>query len=227
VSVAFLRCARCGDARLPDADGSMTVTPNGRSGAARCSSAPLVRRGSARGCGGRGHGTNVAFSDVPQRRIVMRRATLVLVGAVLLALPVGSIWAASSDCEAARCAIQDALNQQCPCDAATNHGKYVSCVARLRNNLAKAGTIPINCKGAVQRCAARSTCGKPGFVTCQIPTDTCTSGTCAANPTVTCVTDFDCGTRCKTKSSVDRCTAAGGAVGTSSTCCADCAPPSP
>jgi hypothetical protein len=161
-----------------------------------------------------------------------------LITAMLLIVPTGGYAGThASDCEAARCAVQDAINQ-CPCDSATkNHGQYVSCVAHVRNRLAKDGTIPTNCKGAVQRCAAHSICGKPGFVTCEIPQfGTCgtacsadPTATCCADATTACTADTDCvvGTKCKIKSSADRCAAAGGAVGTSNTCCSDCPTPVP
>jgi len=162
------------------------------------------------------------------------KLTMILMAAMLLVAPVGA-RANQSDCEPARCAVQDAINQ-CPCDG-KNHGQYVSCVAHVRNQLAKDGTIPKNCKGAVQRCAAHSTCGKPGFVTCQIPQfGTCgtpcaadASTTCCGDATTACAVDTDCvvGSKCKIKSSTEKCTAAGGAVGTSNTCCADCPTPVP
>src|SRR5215467_2245737 len=140
---------------------------------------------------------------------------------------------AKQDCEPARCAAQAAIIAQCPsCDDASNHGRFVSCVAHVVKTLVDDGTVPGNCKGAVVRCAARSTCGKPGFVRCLFPTDTCVVdpatglGTCGANPALACVTDLDCGAKCKTKSSSDRCTTRGGIVGGSGTCCASCASPS-
>jgi hypothetical protein len=152
--------------------------------------------------------------------------------AMMLAL--ASMLAASGaraervDCEPARCAVQSAIAAQCSCDTATNHGQYVSCVAHIVRQLAANGTVPVTCKGKVTRCAAKSVCGKPGFVTCQIPTDTCTipvgalTGTCTDDPAITCATDLDCGAKCKVKSTSDRCTASGGFVGTASSCCAAC-----
>ena len=132
------------------------------------------------------------------------------------------------DCEPARCAVQAAIARECTCDSATNHGRYVSCVAHVVKDLVANGTVPVNCKGKVVRCAAKSTCGKPGFVRCLFPTDTCVVdpvtllGTCAENPALACVTDLDCGARCKTKSSSDRCTDRGGIVGGTGSCCATC-----
>lgn len=179
------------------------------------------------------------------------------------------------DCLAARCAAQDALNQECPCAAATRHGQYVQCVAHVVHDLARNGTIPAHCKRAVQSCAAHSICGRPGAVPCDFskvvpqlgPCGTlCTAdstATCCADGATPCTVDTDCvvgigmfcgflpnfcgGTRtcpagltctgpafpdscacalppsrCMIKSSAAACTAAGGSVGTSSSCCADC-----
>jgi hypothetical protein len=132
---------------------------------------------------------------------------------------------AQSDCESARCAVQAAIDQQCPCTTALNHGRHVSCVAHVVNQLSKDNTIPINCKGKITRCAARSICGKTGFVTCQVPLDTCdlTTGTCVSDSTIACKADLDCGSRCSTKRDAPHCTDAGGTVGAGTTCCAACA----
>ena len=138
------------------------------------------------------------------------------------------VWAApapaQTDCEAARCAVQRALDESCACDTATTHGRYVSCVAHVVKRLSDAGTIPITCRGKVVRCAARSTCGKTGFVACRIPTDTCdpVTLTCGADPTVACTTDLDCGAVCRTKRSAELCLERGGVPGAGS-CCATCA----
>src|SRR5574337_1960956 len=149
----------------------------------------------------------------------------------------------SVDCDAARCAVQDAIVACQSRNGApvTNHGQFVSCVARAMNRLAKAGTIPRQCKGKINRCAARSTFGKPaGFVTCTITTfgtcdlttgsptfGTCTSGTLASGLPA-CAADTDCiaSSRCSIKSSADLCTAAGGVAG-NGTCCTACSAPAP
>jgi len=153
---------------------------------------------------------------------------VLLAGLVTLAF-VAPAAADKVDCEPARCAAQAAILRECPsCDGADNHGRYVSCVAHVVKRLVTDGTVPVNCKGKVVRCAARSTCGKPGFVRCLFPTDTCvvdaTSGlgTCASNPTLACVTDLDCGSKCKTKSSSERCTTRGGFDAGSGSCCPGC-----
>jgi len=49
------------------------------------------------------------------------------------------------------------------CTTATSHGQYVSCIShKVNDNTA----VPPECRGAVKRCAARSTCGKQSFITC-------------------------------------------------------------
>lgn len=59
----------------------------------------------------------------------------------------------------AGCSVADLLDE---CEvAATNHGRYVSCVAHLTNRLKKAGDISGKEKGKIQSCAARSDIGKP------------------------------------------------------------------
>src|SRR5262249_34150666 len=50
----------------------------------------------------------------------------------------------------------------CDCAGAANHSAYVSCAALQ----AKATLVNKSCAGAVKKCASRSTCGKPGAVTC-------------------------------------------------------------
>ncbi len=144
----------------------------------------------------------------------------------------GTTAQAGVDCEPARCAVQAAIDAECPCTAASNHGRHVSCVAHVVKRLAADGTIPTNCKGKIKRCAARSICGKEGFVTCQIPvTGTCdtTAGACVENAALACLTDADCviGSKCRTKHSADLCLASGGTVGGGSSCCADCVAPTP
>lgn len=100
------------------------------------------------------------------------------------------------------------IDATCDCAGSASHGAYVSCAAGIANARAKAepSTLPTYCKGAVKRCAARSTCGKPGFVTC---CRTSASGT----------------TKCSTKRDSDHCIApAGGSAcsGAFSSCCDAC-----
>ena len=175
----------------------------------------------------------------------------VVIGLAAFALP-ALAQQSQVDCEAARCAVQQQIDTHCSCgvkNGKQNHGRYVSCVAHIIKQLSASGDIPVQCKGKIIRCAARSTCGKKeGFVICQIPTDTCnlvadtcdlststcTSnpaifcsadadcpavGTCAADPTVSCATDLDCGSRCKISSTAERCQLRGGIVDPTKTTC--------
>src|SRR5262245_12438090 len=89
-------------------------------------------------------------------------------GALCAAMIAGSASMAGAKCADAG-AVADAraaAEEACDCATATNHGEYVSCVADVAQDRVEAELLPANCKGEVTRCAARSTCGKPDFVTC-------------------------------------------------------------
>src|SRR5215470_18083900 len=55
-----------------------------------------------------------------------------------------------------------AVAANCDCIGTTGHGAYVTCAAQQ----AEAVLVNKTCRHAVTKCASRSTCGKPGFVTC-------------------------------------------------------------
>jgi hypothetical protein len=133
-------------------------------------------------------------------------------------------------------AVQAEIAEACPCDGKTNpagevvpwrnHGQYVSCVTRTRNELARELEVSKSCLRRVTPCSARSTCGKEGVVTCRMP-DECSdpladgtpAGTCADDPAIACDTAADCPVlRCSIKSSAESCEARGGIAGTG-TCC--------
>jgi hypothetical protein len=63
-------------------------------------------------------------------------------------------------------AIEVAVEAQCDCAGARDHGTFVRCATRVAKNALKAGTLSKTCKLAVIDCAGKSTCGKSGFVTC-------------------------------------------------------------
>jgi hypothetical protein len=161
----------------------------------------------------------------------MKHPSLALVAALAATLvPLGSVARAACDDPAAAEAVRAQIGETCICDAASNHGRYVSCVAREVRQAVADDALPKNCKGAVMRCAARSTCGKKsGFVTCCFASPGhCKDGTCQDGST-SCTVDADCPqvSRCRTKSSADHCTASGGSPGTGSCCDAVCAVSSP
>lgn len=165
----------------------------------------------------------------------MKTHTLVL--SAILVLPFSASPArgqVTPTCEDWRCTFQERLDQECPCSAATNHGRYVRCVAHVVNDLTAEG-LPTNCNGALKRCAARSVCGKEdrGFATCTtIQYGTCVTNpdlttTCSNDPALACTADTDCveSTRCRITRDAEGCTAAGGAVNLSATCCSTCSTP--
>src|SRR5215469_737742 len=125
--------------------------------------------------------------------------------------------AAHAGCKDPRvAAVRAQIDSACPCTG--NHGQFVSCVAHHVNAAVKNGDLDGNCKGAVTRCAARSTCGKKsGFVTCAI---------CVCDDGVTMCTDSSmCPgvvNHCSTKSSAELCAAKGGVAGSGSCCDATC-----
>jgi hypothetical protein len=52
------------------------------------------------------------------------------------------------------------IEESCPCDKAKNHGRYVSCVAKVLKQLLAQGLIDGSLKGELQAEAAQSQCGK-------------------------------------------------------------------
>ena len=149
---------------------------------------------------------------------------------MLLGLTVATAVSTLGGVAQARCtdarvaAVRAEINAQCACNG--NHGQHVSCVARHVRDAVRDGDLDVNCKGAVTKCAARSTCGKKdGFVTCTLcEPGTCSGGFCDDGSTA-CVDDSTCPSvvnRCSTKSSAEKCEAKGGIVGSGSCCEATC-----
>src|SRR5262245_1654645 len=118
--------------------------------------------------------------------VVALAATL---GVVAVAVP--SSHAACSDPAMAE-AVRAQIATQCVCSAVSNHGQYVKCVVHKVKEAVDNG-LPTNCKGAVTRCAARSTCGKKaGFVTCcRAESGTCRDLLCQDHSTP-CTLDSEC-----------------------------------
>jgi hypothetical protein len=152
--------------------------------------------------------------------------TRILSGLILTMALVGFTSAVTQ----ARCSdprvpeVRAEITRACPCTG--NHGQYVSCVAHHVRDAVRNGDIDTNCKGAVTRCAARSTCGKKdGFVTCaRCNAGTCESGLCDDGVTA-CADSSQCPpvlNHCSTKSTAEACEAKGGVVGSGSCCDAVC-----
>ena len=102
-----------------------------------------------------------------------------------------------------------AIAERCPCDGASTHGDYVSCVVRYRKALRRSGCLS-DAGRAIARCAARSTCGKPIAVVCCMP---CDAG-------VDCVTPW-----ARIARDEATCAAAGGTPGGQGSACAGCTSP--
>src|SRR6266852_4539333 len=85
--------------------------------------------------------------------------------------------------------------------AVPSHADYVKCAVQQANKV----LVNPSCKGAVKKCAAHSTCGKPTAVTCCLTTTK--------------------GTTCKIKKDAAHCTAKQGTVGTCTSCCDACPAP--
>src|SRR6266404_3001552 len=105
-----------------------------------------------------------------RREVLVMSLGRVFLAAALLAFGQQRSFAACTD-PAAVAAPRAAADQACTsmamgCSTAKSDGEYVSCVAHQAKAAVKAGTLPKQCKGTVVKCAAKSTCGKPGFVTC-------------------------------------------------------------
>src|SRR5205809_4664265 len=79
-------------------------------------------------------------------------------------------------------AVRAMADEQCDCATAANHGAYVSCVDAVAAAAVKDGSLRPECEDTVISCAAHSTCGKPGFVTC-CTTDSTGQTTCSIKST--------------------------------------------
>ena len=171
----------------------------------------------------------------------MRSKIVWLLSAVVLA-STGQVWAqAGGECpEDAGVAIAEA----CPCDGHgqpwKNHGQYVSCVVRFRNDLRKQGCLDAEAKRQIARCAARSTCGKEGAVLCcvydtsgtcndALPGDAIAEGVCSNDAAVACDTSLECVTATgpKVVRHEERCTARGGTAVGGGSACSTCPMPTP
>ena len=130
-----------------------------------------------------------------------------------LLLLAAAVLLATADAAAARCGDRpgesDALAEAraqvdsvCGCAGTRSHREFTACALRVARERVTAGTLPKRCRGAVKRCAAKSTCGRPNAVTC-------------------CITRKG-RTRCRVKKSAARCLAKGGCVGSWASCCDAC-----
>src|SRR6266566_6739771 len=106
-------------------------------------------------------------------------------------------------------AVRAMADEQCDCATAANHGAYVSCVDAVAAAAVADGSLRPECEDTVISCAAQSTCGRPGVVTC-------------------CTTNSTGQTTCSTKSTAALCKAPTGgtaSVGSAPSCCDACGAP--
>ena len=102
-------------------------------------------------------------------------------------------------------AVADARAQvdaDCDCAGAPSHRDYVRCALGVARTRADAGQLRSQCRSAVKRCAAKSTCGKPGAVTCCI--------------------ERNGSFRCLIRHDATSCAGRGGTTGTAGSCCDTC-----
>lgn len=90
----------------------------------------------------------------------MRTLVLVLSLTIVTMFRLGPAHAESVDCEAARCALLAEIDAECPCAEARNHGRYLTCVARVVNRSVALGNTPKACRNMINGCFIRSLCGK-------------------------------------------------------------------
>jgi Kazal-type serine protease inhibitor domain len=65
-------------------------------------------------------------------------------------------------------AARAAVEAECPCGEALRHARYVVCALGVVRRRVEERSLPASCLPGVKRCAARSTCGRPGTVACCI-----------------------------------------------------------
>jgi len=100
--------------------------------------------------------------DRPLRVRLTKRSLLVT---CILLLSTGMAHGACTN-PVAVAATRTMVDAQCPCATATSHREYVRCVAVAVKSAMARGSLPKQCRRAVVHCAAQSTCGRPGFVSC-------------------------------------------------------------
>src|SRR5262245_11435800 len=116
--------------------------------------------------------------------------TLLVAGVVLAtvgAIPSRAVARRCGDAPAdasAVAAVRTQVASHCHCAKSATHGRYVRCAARVAARAVHDGLLRMECKGRIVKCAAKSTCGRPDEVTCEMPTTT--SSTTTTLPTEPC-----------------------------------------
>jgi len=66
--------------------------------------------------------------------------------------------------------VQLVAAERCPCDTAPSRKAYLQCFRQVVKEAVADASLPRSCKGQAMRIGTRSTCGRPGAVTCCIVT---------------------------------------------------------
>src|SRR5262245_38791715 len=101
-----------------------------------------------------------------------------------------------------------AVDAQCPCADAVSASSYLNCARDVLDAAVTHATLRKECRSSLLKAAKRSTCGRPGAVTC-------------------CMTTATGNHSCTIKSAAASCAAPSGgtaAVGSTSSCLGACAP---
>jgi hypothetical protein len=96
-------------------------------------------------------------------------------------------------------AVRARIQAQCDCATAVSRSAYSRCVKAVTKTAVLDGELPSSCAGAVKRCASKSTCGRPGGVTC--------------------LQTASRGTKCSIKKDASKCAAPGSCIGAVASCC--------
>src|SRR5262245_24462746 len=99
----------------------------------------------------------------------MSNRTLTL-GVLIAVLAAGPAFARCGDQpgdSAAVAAIRARAEMQCDCATAFDHAIYVRCVRAVAEIAVERGELSPACRGAVAKCASKSTCARPGAVVCR------------------------------------------------------------
>ena len=102
------------------------------------------------------------------RRVLIACSLLVHGAMPVAAVPGNGRGGGNKGCDSESLAAARQLLEACKCDEGP-HGKYVSCTSRALHVAFKNDAISRACRRLVRRGAARSTCGKSGFVACCRP----------------------------------------------------------
>lgn len=141
--------------------------------------------------------------------VVHRAAATWFAVAMSICLAAGSVQARCGDNPGdadAIAMVRADLDMQCPCAFAQSRSAYLSCSGNVIDAAVSDGTLPRECKSTVRRCQSKSTCGRPGSVTC-------------------CRTTARGTRRCAVKRSPSRCTAPRGGsacISDYASCCDSC-----